>query len=197
MKRLTIAIVVFLIPCSAFATAQLGDKLVYKTETVEIFSNPLESYFNEKNPRPGHLFTFKCTACWRGYVATWKIEDGYLYLTKIVEGSCSKDAKEILISEIFPQQTAPVKALWFTGTLRAPQGEPLLYVHMGYGSVYEKELMISIKEGRVLSEVIVDNTKIKLPSGHDRSLDEMRKLGEWEKSTKKEKPKTNKVPGAQ
>jgi hypothetical protein len=190
MKRLVAAILICLFPTIALGTAQIADKLLYKNETMWIFSNPLESYFNEKNPRPDHLFTFKCTACWRGYVATWKIEEGYLYLTKVVEGSCGADAKEIPISEILPQQTAPVKALWFTGTLRVPQGEPLLYVHMGYGSIYEKELMISIKEGKVLSEFIVDNTKKKLPSGHEQSMEEIQKLGQWEKSIKNEKPKT-------
>ncbi len=189
MKKLLAAIVICLFPTIALATAQIGDRLLYKNETVWIFSNPLESYFSEKNPRPNHLFTFQCTACWRGYVATWKIEDGYLYLAKVVEGTCGADAREIPMSEIFPQQTAPVKALWFTGTLRVPQGEPLRYVHMGYGSVYEKELMISIKEGKVLSELTVDNTKTKLPSEHEQSLEEIQKLGEWEKSIKKPKTK--------
>ncbi len=45
-----------------------------------------------------------------------------------------------------------------------------------YGSIYEKELMISIKEGKVLSELIVDNRKKNLPSGHDRSVEEVQKL---------------------
>lgn len=171
-------IVLFLLIFSvnAFATAQIPDYLVYKGETFPIFSNPLESYFNAKNPLPNNVFIFSCTASWRGYVATWKIEDRYLYLTKIVEGTCGMDAKEIPISKIFPEQKAPIKAVWFSGTIRIPQGKLLSYVHMGYGSVYEKELLLTIEDGKLIKEDIVDNTQKALPSKEKRTLDELGKL---------------------
>ena len=140
MKKYFILIILILISTRAFATAQFGDGLVYKGETVSIFSNPLESFFNKENPRPNDLFKPRCSACWRGYVATWKIENGYLYLIKVVEGSCGSNPKEIEISKVFPKGNPPIKATWFTGTIRIPKGKRLLYVHSGYRSIYEKEL---------------------------------------------------------
>ncbi|MCE5193873.1 MAG: hypothetical protein LLF28_00195 [Nitrospiraceae bacterium] len=159
LKKLLVILFVLLLHSTAFATAQIPDYIVYKGETLSIFSNPLESYFSTKNPRPNSLFVFSCTACWRGYVATWKIEDGYLYLTKISEGTCGSDSKEIPISKIFHEQKAPIKAVWFNGTLRIQQGKLLQYIHMGYGSVYEKELLLTIENGRLIREEIIDNTK--------------------------------------
>ncbi|MCP3873927.1 MAG: hypothetical protein GY699_12315 [Desulfobacteraceae bacterium] len=159
MKKVLILILFFLVANKVYATAQFGDLLVYKGETVSIFSNPLESYFDKKNPRPDNLFQFTCTACWRGYIATWKIDDNYLYLMKLVEGTCSSNAEEIQISKVFPGSNGPVKATWFTGTIRIPQGKELEYIHMGYRSKYEKDLFITFENGKLIKEILVDNTK--------------------------------------
>lgn len=176
MKK-TFAVMLFFLFCgNAFATAQFPDVLVYKGEKLPIYSNPLESFFNEQNPRPRDLFRFSCTAVWRGYVASWKVEDGYLYLTRVVAGTCSKDAPEIPIARIFPGKEAPVRADWFSGTLRIPQGKKLRYVHMGYGSVYEKDLFLTIEKGKVVREEVVDNTKNRLPSEEERAQEELEKL---------------------
>ena len=147
-----------LVPGAALATAQFGDILFYKGDRMEIFSNPLEMYFSDQNPRPNELFPGMCTACWRGYVATWKIEDGFLHLVKLIEGTCDADAPEIPLEKVFPGQKGPVKATWFTGTLRVPRGKQLQYVHMGYESKYEKELFIKIEKGKVVKEETVDNS---------------------------------------
>ena len=42
-----------------------------------------------------------------------------------------------------------VFAKWFTGKIMCPIGELLQYVHAGYGSIYEKEKIIFIKNGMV------------------------------------------------
>lgn len=168
MRQFLILIMVLLIANSkVFATAQFGDRLIYKGKTVSIFSNPLEAYFNVKHPRPDKLFRFSCTACWRGYIATWKIDDNYLYLIKLVEGTCDTNAKEIQLSKIFPDGEGPIKATWFTGTLKIPLGKELVYVHMGYGSIYEKDLFLIIENGKLIRENLVDNTKKGLPIWHD------------------------------
>jgi len=180
---------IFLIADIVFATAQFGDRLIYKGETVSIFSNPLESYFNEKNPRPNDLFKFSCTACWRGYIATWKIDNNYLYLIKLVEGTCDSNAKEIQLSKVFPDSKGPIKATWFTGTLRIPRGKRLSYVHMGYGSIYEKDLFMTFEKGKLIEENLVDNTKKELPTRYERTVEELQKLKEWEENTVKQKDK--------
>ena len=43
---------------------------------------------------------------------------------------------------------APVFASWFTGLLRIPQGKLLKYVHGGFGSLQERDLIISIESSR-------------------------------------------------
>lgn len=76
------------------------------------------------------------TACWRKYVATWEIREGRLYLMSI-EGIYR------LIGE------GPLHAAWVSGVLRVPRGRMTRYVHMGFESVYEKELLITIEGGMV------------------------------------------------
>ena len=168
----------------AVATAQFPDLLVYEGETVGIFSNPLESYFDDNHPRPNDVFKYSCTANWRGYLASWEIKEGFLYLIKLVDGSCSEDAPEIPLKKIFPKQKAPIKAVWFSGVLKIPQGEQLRYVHMGYGSVYEKELHLVIENGKLIETKHIDNSKKMLPTTEEQTLDELQKLKEWEERVK-------------
>lgn len=160
MKKTLLLIALFLaVPASSWATAQFPDVLIYKGKTESILSNPLEQFFDKDHPRPMKLFQTDCSALWRGYVATWKIEDDKLYLIKVVEGSCSADAPEIPLSKILPGKKAPIFADWFSGTLVIPQGKVINYVHMGYESTYENELHIVIKNGKVQSTIKVDNRK--------------------------------------
>ena len=46
---------------------------------------------------------------------------------------------------------------WFTGVLRAPRGKLRHYIHMGLGSVFEKELYLKIEKGCVTTSQAIDN----------------------------------------
>ena len=49
----------------AFGTAQIPDFLIYEGDTLSIYANPLESYF-ENHSRPDSLFSeigYNSTAC--------------------------------------------------------------------------------------------------------------------------------------
>ncbi len=173
-------------PGVAWSTAQFPDTLIYEGQTLYIFSNPLESFFDAAHPRPDKLFPPGSTACWRGYVATWKIESGSLYLVKMED--CTSRKKEIGLSAIFPDRQKPVLADWYTGSLRAPQGKVLRYVHMGYGSVYEREVVLTIDKGKLTGTEVVDNTAKKVPSEEEQARDQLRKLGEWEDNIRKNRP---------
>mgnify|MGYP003343981068 CR=1 FL=1 len=83
------------------------------------------------------------TACWRGYIGSWSIKDDKFYLTKI-QGPFKIKGRQ------------PIFAEWFSGVLRIPQGKLLHYVHMGFGSVYEKELHVKIEKGVVIKRRVVD-----------------------------------------
>lgn len=162
MKRAiipSILVLILLMPALAWATAQEPDLLIYKGKTESILANPLEQYFESGHPRPAGHMEATCSAIWRGYVATWKIDNDKLYLIRVVEGSCSDDAPEIPLAKIFPDKKAPIFADWYSGTLIIPKGKTINYVHMGYESTYENELHITIKDGRVQGTAKVDNRK--------------------------------------
>ena len=150
------ALLVLLAPTQAGATAQIPDIIIIDGEEHSLFSNPLEQHF-AKAGRPGILDEgVASSANWRGHVATWTIEGGRLYLTK-VEKEYAKERQPgayewlpISLRKLFPNSKGRVIADWYTGTLRVPRGEELQYVHMGYGSIYQRELRITIRNGQVV-----------------------------------------------
>lgn len=156
MRLAVPALLVLFAPIQAGATAQTPDIVMIDGERLPLFSNPLEQHF-AKAGRPKVLDGgVVSTGNWRGYVATWTIEDGRLYLTK-VEKEYAKDRQPgayewlpISLRKLFPNSKDRVIADWYTGTLRIPRGEELQYVHMGYGSIYERELRITIRNGQVV-----------------------------------------------
>ena len=170
MKKILLVLIFTLLPSAVFATAQISDLILYKGESYYLFSEPLESYFKESFSRPDYLFAFKCTACRRGYVASWEVKGDSLYLTKLVEGTCGADAKEIPIAAVFSGQKGPIKADWFSGDLRIPQGKQLEYVHMGYASTYERDLILTIKNGKVIDEKVIDNTLKQTPAVPEKPM---------------------------
>ena len=61
---------------------------------------------------------------------------------------------------LFPGEDK-VLADWFSGEIRIPHGEMIRYVHMGYASVYEKELFLRFVNGKYVSCREIDNTRLK------------------------------------
>ena len=127
-------------------TAQATDILYYNDEEYMLYSEPLEGYFEKNPPRPDIEAT--CTACWRGYIATWRIKRDKLYL----EGLKSFDGDDLALKQkLFPDEDM-VFASWFTGPLVCPHGEELEYVHMGYGTIYENYLILEFEHGNLISK---------------------------------------------
>jgi hypothetical protein len=131
-------------------TAQLCDHIHIEDQEHKLYCEPLESYWHEYHPKPDFLPPH--TACWRGYVASWKIEDGKLYLTGI-----DTENENLKLENVFPGREAPIFADWFTGELRIPQGEMLQYVHMFYQSTFESDLYFFVDNGLILSDWIKEN----------------------------------------
>lgn len=130
-------------------TAQVSERLIYGGKEIPLFTNPLSLYLKQT----GTSFVSPHTANWRGYVGTWEILefDGVerLYLVNL---SAHKTYEELLtLSDIFPGYDK-VFAHWFTGELRCPQGAQLEYRHMGYGSIYEYDLLMQFKQGILLNK---------------------------------------------
>lgn len=151
------AVLVLAHAAPAWPTAQMPEKILYEGESGFLFTNPLETYFNKDNPRPE--FAAPHTACWRGYIGLWEIREGTLYLVDIKAWMRDREGKAtpVEFEALFPGKTKPMKADWFTGTLRIPRGKPIRYVHMGYQTVYEEEVHLRIEAGKVVERQRIDN----------------------------------------
>jgi len=138
-------------------TAQIHEKIRYQGKRMRLASCPHfpedhtrinEASENEilelvKSDKTGIIFS---TACWREYVGSWSIRRGKLYLTKL-EGHFLLEGKEAIFAD------------WFSGALHIPKGKVLDYIHMGFDTVYEGEIVISLEKG------VVRKTEV-IPSSH-------------------------------
>jgi hypothetical protein len=141
-------------------TAQISERLIYEGQQLAICTNPLSLYFAMGGDSPN--FEDNCTALWRGYVGTWEIVDGRLYLIKL-QGTL-EGGGEASVATIFPDYPDRVFAHWYSGTIRIPQGKLLNYVHMGYSSTYERDLFLEIEKG------IIKKTRVRY-NGHAKGGD--------------------------
>lgn len=145
----------------SYGTGQIPDYLIYKGDTIAIFSNPLEKYFEKIGKR--ELIDFVgcgSTACWRGYKAIWELKNNSLYLVEVTSchNRCGLEIKNADLKKMFGTET--VLADWFSEKIIVPQGKRVQYIHMGYASIYEKELHISFKNGIKTREKTISNEKI-------------------------------------
>ncbi len=134
-------------------TAQFTEKLHYQGEDFAMCTEPLSDYFamGGTNPR----FEFDSTALRRGYVGRWDIVDDRLYLVKL-HGTL-ENGTEASVATIFPNFPDRVFAHWYSGTIRLPQGKLLEYVHGGYRSTYEQDLLLDVERGVVKSTQVLHN----------------------------------------
>lgn len=135
-------------------TAQLAETLILNEQKVAMCSTPLECYFSFGGVRPD--FAETCTALWRGYIGTWEIIEGRLYL--IALNGTLRTGEAASLATIYPEYPERVFAHWYSGILRIPQGELLEYVHAGFGSIYEQDLLIDIENGLVINTSTHANT---------------------------------------
>lgn len=204
-----------------WATSQAPDRIRIEGQEHTLLGNPLEALWQgesrflrpdfQERPAFGHS-----TANWRGYVATFEVADGKLWLVSIKaylyrgpgiqhEGRTDEQALKAFYEEARkPEYWAPVTleglfpgkakdgrvlADWFTGELRVGLGKILRYAHMGYGSIYEQELFLTVKRGLVTERRLVDHRGKPLPDSLDLEYQELKKMKAAE-----EKPEPKHVP---
>lgn len=142
-------------------TQQFKDILIVNGDRCLLNRTPLSDYWKQEGAPASPAFNLKCTACWRGYRATWTVsEDGWLCLLSVRSGTREETVSEgrkvstmfadEWINEIFPQQTAPVRATWFTGELIGAWGH-VIDRPMRYSVVHEGYKILNIKAGHVES----------------------------------------------
>jgi len=128
-------------------TAQSRDILLYNKEELQMAGEPLFSYLNSiKLP---HYLVAPSTACWRGYTSKWAIENKKLFLTEW-QGYIL-DYQKVGMDYLFPGEEI-VFAKWFTGPIRIEMGKRIKYVHGGYDSVYEGDMLLKFENGVLVEE---------------------------------------------
>lgn len=196
-KALLFAFALLLFPAAVFATAQAPDVLLYDNKVYNLYSNPLEAFYTDEASRPrfqvqpGRV----SSGNWRGYTAIWEIEGDVLFLKGIDSWVCdsklsAEDCRKADLKELFGAKFlgGRVEAAWFSGELRIPDGKMLQYVHMGYGSVYEREILLTLQSGRITKKQVLDNTKGKIPSELELQKRELDKLKDSPAGSRKVSP---------
>ena len=136
-------------------TGQDPEILIDNGKKKMMMINPLEKLFEGHRNRPP--FQMQRTSRRRGYVATWEIKDGKVYILSI--DGIFKNQEPITIQKIFPGKTPPVFVRWFSGELRVGSGKVVRPGHMGYDEIYQREEKIVIKDGRVIERIITRDSK--------------------------------------
>ena len=159
MKTLLKTIIYLLFPLYSLATAQVGDVLIYNGDTLALFSNPLEMYFDAKGIRSinNTPLNGKSTGCYRGYKAIWEIRHDSLFLISVQKNCFVNDKLYFNLNSEFG--TDKVFAYWFSGTTISPKGEQLQYAHNGYSSLYEGELELTFEKGMLTHLLKIDHSK--------------------------------------
>jgi len=95
------------------------------------------------------------THCYRGYVASWRSQEGKLFLHEIevialLGRAPAPDELKSKLFEITASQAFPIFACWFSGNLRIGLGER--YGHRHAFGIYPEERVIEIKDGVAIGE---------------------------------------------
>ena len=155
-KQIKIAtLLAWLYSACAWSTPQVLDELLYEGQTRPILEFPLSDYFERQQSYP-KIFSaegIQTSANWRGHQAKWEIREGALYLTAVEKlYGDPRDSKTLewkdITSRVFPDRDLPMPASWYTGVIRIGDGKQLECLPVGI-DIYEREIHIRLKEGRV------------------------------------------------
>ena len=163
MKSL-LGAVLWLVVCvpDAWGTAQFPERIRLGGREFEMQTTPLEDWLRALPERPEAVSESGGSALWRGYRGTWSIECGRLVLVGLeVCGDRKTEEWEIMpweplpLTRIFARPGERVVASWYSGVLRIVDGREMAYVHMGFGTVYERTREIVIERGCVRSSRVL------------------------------------------
>ncbi|MBG9377908.1 hypothetical protein I5907_16830 [Panacibacter sp. DH6] len=194
MKFLITTIISTALYLTSFATAQYPDKIFFNGKEYALLSNPLEAFF-EKNPERRPEGGVISSALWRGYVATFEVRDNQLFVKDIqiiyintTDKNNHDDEWKSVMEEVFPEQK-DVKVDWLTGLLVLPHGKIVNYVHMGYGSTYEKYFLLEIDKGDYIKSKQFDYEEYE--KFKDKQFEEYKKTEEYKETKAKLKKEGN------
>lgn len=191
IKKCSVAILFLFVFLQLKARGLSGDVIYIDGESWELMEKPIDTdstlYARLINFLPkNHCVT---TANWEGYTAFWEIRNGYLYLQRmevcVYDKVSEKESTVVFHADTLKELFAPyykqkkICARWFSGELRAGQGDLVRYMHIGFDRNMETEQVMTIKHGKVLKSNIYHNYKT---SGWNlsKAQDEVTKRFPWE-----------------
>jgi len=157
-----------------FASPQMPDYIIFRKDTIQTYNLILERYLQrQEKADSGRLFglSFRNGAsfsCWRGYQAIYKIDNDSLFLVDIINcgeirsGKIDKTASAEKLKAIFSDKLVDGRVYidWFSGDLSFPvnnkKNKVLRWDGVFY-TIYEKERVMNISEGKVLKSEEVEN----------------------------------------
>jgi len=167
--RLLIIIFTFTIS-KIFATAQAPDKIIIENKEYNLLNNPLEFFF-AKNPEFDPIYGGKIkmfdkykieiipipfsTGNYRGYIATFKIENQLLKLIDIKIQNIESENREYIsvYKELFGDKNI---ILNYSGILVIPTGDFLDSANFGYSYLYSKYRLLTINNDKITKEKEID-----------------------------------------
>jgi len=141
--------------------AQIGDKILFNGRIHSLATEPLSPYLYTNKIEK--LFFEVSSAHYRGYCASWKIENKNIYLLNFespnfikAENADGVDEPISAMNKLFPGQTE-IFAYWVNGKIEIQWGKVLQFVNTGYESVYERDIYLRFENGVLVDEKVVDN----------------------------------------
>ena len=135
---------------SALATAQVPDAIELNGVVYPLLNEPLDSVLEQREWTPP-ADAVESSANWRGYVAHWTIRNDILWLLDVTieaqQPNGELDTRSI-IRELF-DDTPPIPASWYDGTLIVPDGKLVSSFHAGYESSYDHYQVLVVEGGRI------------------------------------------------
>jgi hypothetical protein len=181
-------------------TAQASDIVIYNGDQLHMCAYSDGEPFDPK--KYGYRPVMASTACWRGYLSEYKIENKQLYLDKLhishqendlpasqnkqppnLNGSVASVSKQSFIGRwLFKDVNLPLE---YTGGLIVAQGFiRSLYVHMGFHPAWKYE---------EVHELVFESGKLKSESDLSRTMVEVREKIESETTNEGEKPSRKEI----
>ena len=156
-----IFIVVTLVLCSlstlVHATGQIGEKIIIGRDTLWMLSCPLKADTTLSRKVSERLDPeVMCTALWRGYIGTWRVENGILYLEEIKMLSGTRISLDGIFDDY--RENGRIVARWFSGKIRVVRGEQVSYEHIGFAQHYEHETIYTLRDGMIMKKKEIHNS---------------------------------------
>ena len=141
-------------------TEQKRDMVHYEDDVWPLEQLPLERHFRQARQRP--KFVGRKTNMYRGYSALWEIEDGRLWLVRLLDAlpmvcPASGTTVETTLRRLFPESSGPIPATWFSGILEFQYGG--LRCHFR-GGIHDYTVRMKLDKGVVVSETKRSNARL-------------------------------------